>query len=176
MKKFYYLLIVALLTVGFSSCDSKKAEKAVADAADSISMAAKQGCCKKGEGKCCKSGRPDFTAVKESLANWSTMTDDAKTKVIAEAQALIDTMNARMNACKGMGEKMCKGMENLTEEQKAAMQATKAEMDAKLAGLQQRWAGLKDLSLDDQKALVEEIIDFSNMGCCKHNQEQEAEK
>ncbi len=54
------------------------------------------------------------------------------------------------------GEKpCCKDKPEITEEMKAEMEAKKAEMKAKIAEMQENWANFDNLSVDDQKAVID---------------------
>ncbi|MBO4580771.1 MAG: hypothetical protein J5701_00605 [Bacteroidales bacterium] len=92
--------------------------------------------------------------MKENWENWDNLSDEAKKECITKIKSHMDAKEAEMKA------------------QKEMMEAKKLEMDAK-------WADFDNLSLDEQK----EVIDFRmhgmqcmrDKGCCKRPHEGKPE-
>ena len=115
-------------------------------------------------------------ALKEEFAKWDEMTDEAKAELNKKAAETFAAMDAEMEAKKAemeaAGEKVCKEMAEMTEEQKKECETQCAEMKAK-------WEKFADMTVDEQKDLIMERLNGCNhegdKPCCKHGEEAPAE-
>lgn len=106
-------------------------------------------------------------AMKTSLANWETMAEEERVALIGEIKAFFDEKDAAM----AEGESCCQHAEaEMTEEMKAQCEAMKAQME----GIMAKWADWANLTIDDQRALIEERM--AAMTCCNHAEEASAEE
>ena len=106
-------------------------------------------------------------AMKTSLANWETMAEEERVALIGEIKAFFDEKDAAM----AEGESCCQHAEaEMTEEMKAQCEAMKAQME----GIMTKWADWANLTIDDQRALIEERM--AAMTCCNHAEEAPAEE
>ena len=107
-------------------------------------------------------------AMKANLANWETMAEEERVALIGEIKAFFDEKDAKM----AEGESCCQHAEGevceMTEEMKAKCEAMKAQMEAIMA----KWAEWANLTIDDQRALIEERM--AAMSCCNHAEAEEA--
>ena len=114
-------------------------------------------------------------ALKAEYANWENMTDEAKAELNNKAAEIFNTMDAEMEAKKAelaaAGEKVCKEMAEMTEEQKAECEKKCAEMKA-------AWENFANMTVDEQKDLIMKRLEGCNHDgekpCCKHEGEKPA--
>ena len=139
------LLIASITLVMVSCCNQNKQN--VSDQNTEKAAACQQSQCEKQP--CCNMSpeeQAECKKMKENWDNWDNLSDEAKKECITKIKSHMDAKEAEMKAHKEM------------------MEAKKAEMDAK-------WADFDNLSLDEQK----EVIDFRmhgmqfmrDKGCCK---------
>ena len=105
-------------------------------------------------------------AMKADLANWETMAEEERAALIGKIKAFFDEKDAAM----AEGESCCQHAEGevceMTEEMKAKCEAMKAQME----GIMGKWAEWANMTIDDQKALIEERM--AAMSCCHHAEEE----
>lgn len=178
MKKVYVLLLVALCLIA-TSCGNKKKN------AEQVSQPTEQ----MEQPKCHHMEMPEAKQIHDIFESWEAKTDAEKSAAIAEAKKIADDFIAKKDEmkqeCKPEGKPECKpedkpeckhegkpeGKPELTEEQIAAM---KAEMEAKKAEFDQKWADFSTLTLDEQKALIESLFQCKGH-CCKGGEHKEGE-
>ncbi len=107
-------------------------------------------------------------ALKDEYAKWDELTDEAKAELNQKAAATFNEMDAKMEEMKAAGEEVCKGMAEMTEEQKAECEQKCAEMKA-------AWENFANMTLDEQKDLIMKRLGGceGEKSCC--NQEAPAE-
>ena len=106
-------------------------------------------------------------ALKDEYAKWDELTDEAKAELNQKAAALFNEMDAKMEELKASGEKVCEGMAEMTEEQKAECEKKCAEMKAK-------WDNFANMTVDEQKDLIMERLGGCDKPCCHHEAEAPA--
>ena len=92
----------------------------------------------------------------EAWQNWDQQTDEQKAELIADRKAKIEEAEARKAEC---------------EAKKAEFEAKKAEFEANWAA---NWAKFDEMSMDEQKALIDDYMMF-NAPCPKPHHCQKAE-
>ena len=178
MKKVYVLLLVALCLIA-TSCGNKKKN------AEQVSQPKEQ----MEQPKCHHMEMPEAKQIHDIFESWETKTDAEKSAAIAEAKMIADDFIAKKDEmkpeCDKEGKPECKheekpeckhegkpeGKPELTEEQ---IEAMKAEMAAKKAEFDQKWADFSTLTLDEQKALIESLFQCKGH-CCKGGEEKGGE-
>ena len=178
MKKVYVLLLVALCLIA-TSCGNKKKN------AEQVSQPKEQ----MEQPKCHHMEMPEAKQIHDIFESWATKTDAEKSTAIAEAKKIADDFIAKKDEmkpeCDKEGKPECKheekpeckhegkpeGKPELTEEQ---IEAMKAEMAAKKAEFDQKWADFSTLTLDEQKALIESLFQCKGH-CCKGGEEKGGE-
>ena len=178
MKKVYVLLLVALCLIA-TSCGNKKKN------AEPVSQPTEQ----MEQPKCHHMEMPEAKQIHDIFDSWETKTDAEKSAAIAEAKKIADDFIAKKDEmkpeCDKEGKPECKheekpeckhegkpeGKPELTEEQ---IEAMKAEMAAKKAEFDQKWADFSTLTLDEQKALIESLFQCKGH-CCKGGEEKGGE-
>ena len=178
MKKVYVLLLVALCLIA-TSCGNKKKN------AEQVSQPKEQ----MEQPKCHHMEMPEAKQIHDIFDSWETKTDAEKSAAIAEAKKIADDFIAKKDEmkpeCDKEGKPECKheekpeckhegkpeGKPELTEEQ---IEAMKAEMAAKKAEFDQKWADFSTLTLDEQKALIESLFQCKGH-CCKGGEEKGGE-
>ncbi|MDD4848692.1 MAG: hypothetical protein PHR53_08020, partial [Bacteroidales bacterium] len=110
------------------------------------------------EKKCCHEMTPEEKAFQADWENWATQTEEKKAELVATAKQKLDEKRAACEAKKAAlteeeKAECAKKEAEMTEEckaKKAEMEAKKAELDAKLAN----WA---NLTVEEQKVLIDEV-------------------
>lgn len=108
-----------------------------------------------------------MAALKEGLANWENLAEEERVELINSIKALFDEKDAAMAEGNGCCQHAEGEIAEMTEEMKAACEAKHAQMQA----LMERWANWAEMSIEEQKALIEER--FAAMTCCQHAEEGE---
>lgn len=129
MKKL--VLLAAALCFTMMACNNQN-ENAAAEQAEPTEEQVQHHC---GEGhhECCgmsEEQKAECQAMREQMENWENLSDDAKKELVNKMKACMDAKEAEM-------------------------QAKKAEMDAKKAEMDAKWANWDNLTLDEQKALLD---------------------
>ncbi len=102
---------------------------------------------------------------KAQLADWANYDEAKKAEVVGAIKTFFDEKDAQM----AEGKECCqKEGEEITEEMKAKMD----EMKAKMEPIMEKWANWAEMTVEDQKALIEER--FAAMQCCEKPAEEPA--
>jgi hypothetical protein len=109
--------------------------------------------CQKGDSPCCKEMNPEQKADCEAWKNWDSQTAEKKQELITKRKECVHKMIVER-------------------------EAKKAEMEAKMADYKAKLATWDKLTVDQQKALIEEFDALSchkmqgdKPGCCKEEKE-----
>lgn len=94
--------------------------------------------------QCCKELTEEQKAEMEAWNDWDNQTDEKKAELLANRKACIDQKMAEKKECKKEGEEPSE------------------ECKAKCAERQAKWDSWATLTMDEQKALIDEFG-----GCCK---------
>lgn len=139
------MLLVAACCLVFVSCNNKPAETTEEPAIDSTAVAA--------EGECCQMTE-EQKAFKADWENWANQTDERKAELLAKRKECFDNRIAEMEA------------------HKAEMEAKKAECEAKHAEMTKAYAGWDKMTLDEQKAFMDQYAPCCQEGhkCCGNHE------
>ncbi|MDD4142138.1 MAG: hypothetical protein PHR20_05035 [Bacteroidales bacterium] len=166
MKKLALVLGVACLL--FVACKSNKpAEQPTGDQ--------QNGCC-----EMTPEQRAEMEAFMAQWNDWANLTDSVKVELIGKAKACIDKRAEEKEAMKADLEAKIAEGDSMAIAKKAECEAKKAEFEAKVAEgdsmavacaakkveMEAKWAAFETLTLDEQKALIDEKMECGQ-GCCK---------
>lgn len=141
MKKLLMIVVAGLFV--FSSCGNNKTAETV------TTETTVQEECTQGEKGCCKEMTEEQKADMEAWKNWDNQTAEKKQELLAKRKEMIDQKMAEKGECQ---------KEGCSEECKTRNAELKAKMD--------NWA---NLTMDEQKALVDGFGGGCNKdGGCKH--------
>jgi hypothetical protein len=116
--------------------------------------------------QCCQmteEQKADWEAFKAQWENYANLTNEEQVALVNAAKAKFDVCDSIRNANHPEGKACCQEAE-MTEEQKA-------EFEAKKAVFNEKWANFSTLTLDEQKALIDQ-----KMECAKSCQAHEAKQ
>lgn len=105
-------------------------------------------------------------------ANYDLLTDDQKTTLVTQIKDSLDLLFADCESqCKAKCEEAVEGVEVILTEEELAKQAACAEFKA-------RWATFAEMTLEQKKAILDEILavkcckgEAEGEGCCKEEGE-----
>lgn len=149
MKKL--MLLIAACCLVFVSCNNKPVEEAeVVEATDSVAV----------EDETCQMTEEEI-AFKADWENWANQTDERKAELLAKKKECFDKHIAEMQA------------------KKAECEAKHAECEAKHAEMTKAYAGWEKMTLDEQKAFMDQYAPCckghkcGHDGCCKDGAKHE---
>jgi len=133
MKKLLFLLVPAFLLV--ACCNNEPKQEAAEGEQKCCNKEGEHKCCKEGEHKCCHEMSEEQKADMAAWEDWANQTDEKKAELLNKRKECYDKMVAEKKA-------------------------REEEMAAKKAAFEEGMANWDNLSLDEKKAL------FDNMPCC----------
>jgi len=111
-----------------------------------------------------------FTPEQEAMfENWEMWADlDAELQV-----ALVGEMKAFIDECKAKCEAKCEAKCKEAKEECGEVKEECPEKAAKCAEFKAKWEDFENLSLEDQKAILDQVLECMKAKCCKEKGEGE---
>lgn len=106
------------------------------------------------ETTCCDELTPEQQAMFENWETFETLTLDEQTALVGEMKAFLDECNAKCEA-------------KCTKEEGKEAEEVCPKKAAKCAEMKAKWEAFETLTLDEQKALIDEILAHK---CCKEKE------
>jgi len=136
------MILLAVACLIFVSC-GPKTQKATEPAA---------------EEKCCTL-TPEQEAMFENWDLWADLEEETQ-------MALVTDMKAFLDECKAKCEEKCKEKEECETPEEVC-----PEKAAKCAEFKAKWEDFDNLSLDEKKAIIDEVLECHKAKCCKDKEE-----
>ena len=155
MKKLF--LVMAAFCLLFVSCNTKQVEAPVDEAATTH-----ENCQHNHEGKGCCGLKEEQKAMFAQWKQFETLEAQAQADLVAAMKAFLDE---KMSKCEGEKHEGCQG-----EKHEGCQNKCEGEKDCaqKHAEMKEKWNNFENLAIEEQKALIDNILEHQKKHAPKH--------
>lgn len=160
MKKLF--LVMAAFCLIFVSCNTKQVEAPVEE------TATHEGCQHNHDGKGCCNLTEEQKAMFAQWKQFETLDAQAQTDLVVAMKAFLDE---KMSKCEGKKHECCGNHEGCQGEKHEGCQNKcegKKDCAQKHAEMKEKWANFEKLTIEEQKALIDNILEHQKKHASKH--------